>query len=383
MSSFDLTRPVVRELRAARPVAPESLRERVAAGARREPEARFSLPSWYSGRRVALVAVPACLAVAVGVPLIHGLVNSGSPTTVEASRPATYTTEEAFGALPHRARLAPTTTPPTWDGAVTQHVEQLRAVGAPPAQLKTLGKNPGLNASGARLAPSGSRLQDYRASLTIRVDALDTLSPSTQKAMRTVRALGGYVVSAQFNAAKQGYSNLVVRVPITRVQQAIARFSSLGTIAAQDIQITDLQARYNRLAKQIDSISIGIAKVDDKLADPSLSNVDRLRLKQQRARLVSQLQALTTAKGQTVRQARMATISLSLTTEQAAVVHKPHDQGTLGRAFDDAGSILAKEVSWALYALVVLGPIALLALLAFLAVRVGRRYGDRRLLETS
>src|SRR5215217_505282 len=129
MSSFDLTRPVVRELRAARPVAPDSLRERVAAGARREPEARFSPPSWYSVRRVALVAVPACLAVAIGVPLIDGLVNSGSSPTVEASRPATYTTEEAFGALPHRARLAPTTTSPTWDGAVTQHVEQLRAVG--------------------------------------------------------------------------------------------------------------------------------------------------------------------------------------------------------------------------------------------------------------
>src|SRR5215213_10802858 len=79
MSSFDLTSPVVRELRAAKPVAPDAVRERVAAVARREPEARFALPSRYSLRRFALVAVPACLVVAVGVPLIHGLVNSASP----------------------------------------------------------------------------------------------------------------------------------------------------------------------------------------------------------------------------------------------------------------------------------------------------------------
>ena len=62
---------------------------------------------------------------------------------------------------------------------------------------------------------------------------------------------------------------------------------------------------------------------------------------------------------------------------------KPHHRGPLGRALHDAGSILAKEASWALYALIVLGPIALVALAAFLLVRVGRRAADRRLLESS
>src|SRR5215210_2663917 len=88
MSSFDLTSPIVRELRAAKPVAPESVRERVVAVARREPEARFALPSRYSLRRFALVAVPAAFAIAVGVPVIHGLVSSGTPQPqISASRP--------------------------------------------------------------------------------------------------------------------------------------------------------------------------------------------------------------------------------------------------------------------------------------------------------
>lgn len=379
MSSFDLTSPLVRELRAARPVAPDSVRERVAVAASREPEARFALPSRFAVRRFALVAVPACLAVAIGVPVIHGLVSPSRDVEVEASKSVALDGENRLrGEAPRLQPITPATTVPYWD---THADVQRRALAVPKPKTDTGGL--ALTNRGAGIAPNRTRLTDYRASLTLRVDGLDALSPSTQDAMRTVRSLGGYVVSAHFNAAKQGYSELVVRVPINRVQQAIARFSDLGAIAAQNIQITDLQARYNRLAKQVDTLTVQIAKIDDQLADPSLSNVERVRLQHRRSRLVSVLRALTTAKTQTAHQASLATISLTLTTEQGAVVHKKHHQGTIGRAFDDAGSILAKEVSWVLYALVILGPVAALALLAFLLVRVARRYSDRRLLETS
>ena len=375
MSSFDLTRPVVRELRAARPRAPQGLREQVLASARqaREPRLSLSPPSWRRVRRVALVAVPAVVVVGVGAALIHGIANSG-PSRVESlsrSQPASFSRSQPAG-----AKAAGTTR--VWAGkATTTHT--FSQIGAPtPLSLSDRGK-----AAGGGLAPSKGRLQDYRASLTVRVDGLDGLSPSTQKAMRTARVLGGYVVSAQFNAAKQGYSELVFRIPVTRVQQAIARFSELGTIAAQDIQITDLQTQYNRLVKEIGALRIEIAKVDDKLADPALSNADRVRLQQRRARLVATVEALTTTKGQTVKRARLATVSLRLTTEQAVVPHKPHRRGPLGGALDDAGTILARELSWALYAVVVLGPLAAIGLVAFLLVRVARRYSDRRLLESS
>ena len=79
MSSVDLTN----ELRLAKPRAPEQLRERVMALSERpvrEPRFSFSLPSRYTARRVALVAVPAVVAVAVGGAVIHGIANSGAPT---------------------------------------------------------------------------------------------------------------------------------------------------------------------------------------------------------------------------------------------------------------------------------------------------------------
>src|SRR5215218_376525 len=77
MSSFDVTN----ELRLAKPRAPERLRERVMAlGERpvRAPRFSFSLPSRYTVRRVAFVAAPAVIAVAVGGALIHGIANSGT-----------------------------------------------------------------------------------------------------------------------------------------------------------------------------------------------------------------------------------------------------------------------------------------------------------------
>lgn len=356
MSSVDLTN----ELRLAKPRAPEQLRERVLALSEhpvREPRFSFSLPSRYTVRRVALVAVPAVVAVAVGGAAIHGIANSSAPQQHLAHG------EAARGHI---------TTVPAFDAA-TPKARVLRGA-------STLEKAP---ARLSPIAPSENRLQHYQASLTVRVDGLGALSPSTQKAMRITRALGGYIVSAQFRAVKEGASALVVKIPVGHVQQAIAKFSALGTIAAQNIQITDLQAQFNTLVKRIGALRVAIAKVDDKLASTSLSNEDRVKLEQQRARLTANLAALQTSKARTSKRAALATVSLGLTTKEAAAVVKPEHRGPLGRALHDAGRILAKEASWLLYALIVLGPILLLGLAAYLLIRGGRRLSDRRLLESS
>ncbi len=361
MSSSDLTN----ELRLAKPRAPEHLRDRVTAlSARpeRQPRFSFSLPSRYMVRRVAFVAAPAVVAVAVGGALIHGIANSGSPPSQASNAKEALKTPAA---------------PTSWDSAVPSP-DGARVIHG----SGTFSKADKPNALGA-LPPNTTRLQNYQAAMTVRVDGLDQLSPSTQKAMRIARALGGYVVSAQFNAAKQGSSALVFRIPIGHVQQAIARFSGLGTIAAQDIRITDLQAQFNRLVKQVGALRVALAKIDDRLADPSLTNEARVLLEQRRARLAARLEAVRTSKARTTHRASLATVSLNLTTKEAVVPAKVQHRGPLGRALHDAGSILAKEASWALYALLVLGPIAVIALVAFLLVRLGRRVSDRRLLESS
>ena len=71
-------------LRAARPVAPPDLRERVRAVASQpmaEPRRRLVWPV----RRFALVAAPAVVAVALGVAVVHGIVSSGPPSQRRAA----------------------------------------------------------------------------------------------------------------------------------------------------------------------------------------------------------------------------------------------------------------------------------------------------------
>jgi len=363
MTSFDLTSPVVLELRAARPRAPEALRERVHSIARHERRSGFFTyrPTL---RRAVIVAVPACVVAAVGAALIHGLVTgTGSP-----QRKASGTTTGT------RQLLVPEPRPSNaGEMAAPAHLA------SPPILIPRPDK---VVTGNQFLAPTRSRLQNYRAALTVRVDDIDALSSATQDAMRITRALGGYVVSAHFGAAKSGRSSLVVRVPIDHVQQAIARFSDLGKIAAQNIRITDRQAQVDQLGKHIDSLRVRIAKVDDRLADPFLSNEERVQLELKRARLVRALHTLSGRKTSIVRRAQLATVSLTLSTYAVAIA-KPHHRGPLGRALDDAGTILSKEAAWGLYALIVLGPLALLAFAAFLLVRLGRRAADRRLLESS
>src|SRR6266542_4317438 len=327
MTSFDLTSPVVLELRAARPRAPEALRERVHS-----------------------VAVPACIVAAVGAALIHGIVTGAGSSQKQAS------VKEGVQNWPTLKTRAPRS---------SDHALRTAIPAPAPAGSNSL-------TFGPTLAPSKTRLQNYRAALTVRVDDIDALSSATQDAMRITRALGGYVVSAHFGATRSGRSSLVVRVPIDQVQQAIARFSDLGKIAAQNIRITDRQAQVDQLGKHIDSLRVRIAKVDDRLADPFLSNEERVQLELKRARLVRALHTLSGRKTSIVRRAQLATVSLTLSTHAVAIA-KPHHRGPLGRALDDAGTILSKEAAWGLYALIVLGPLALLAFAAFLLVRVGRR----------
>jgi hypothetical protein len=98
-------------------------------------------------------------------------------------------------------------------------------------------------------------------------------------------------------------------------------------------------------------------------------------LQAQRAEARRRLADLRAALGGTREEARLATVQLSLTTEQLDAA--PAEEGAMDKIVD----ILRWEGLAALYVLVVAGPILLLAVLAWLAFRLRRRRGEARLLE--
>jgi uncharacterized protein DUF4349 len=202
---------------------------------------------------------------------------------------------------------------------------------------------------------------------------VDDLSRATQSAVRQTVRLGGYVASANYGTNEaQGDSLLQLRVPVANVQKAIARFTGLGTLLAQRISVVDLQAGVDRINRRL---AAQLKVIETLEAKSDLTAADQARLEAAR-RTVRQL---TRGRTSLERQAAYAKFSLQLTTQKAA--EKQGAPGRFDKFWGDAGDILGKEAIGVLYALVIVGPFAILAALALFGERARRRRADHRLLE--
>ena len=357
---------IVRELRATAPSAPESVRARVrelAAAPAPEPPLRRR----FGGRRVAFVLVPVCLLGLVAGALVAGRGGSGG-----GSRSA------AVGA---ERKLRLEDQAPTAAGTVAQPLQRVphggvqhgaAAGGGAAADSKTF--------SPATLPPAQGRLQHYDVSLSLRVRDQDALSKATNEAMQLARGFGGFVAGVEYSSAEntRGDALLTLRMPIGKIDQAIARFSKLGKIRAQHVSIQDLQAAVNAQNRAILDTRKSIAALQEKLADGSLPAARRLELQHRLAAQQSRLKALLGSRSSTVREGRLATVSLAFTTakRQAGVSHP----GRIGRAAHDAVTLLARVAAGAVYVAILLGPLVALGLVLLVIGRALRRRGESRLL---
>jgi len=322
---------LARELTSSRPVPSPKLQERVYTLGQIEAPPPF----WEkrpSGRRVVLALAIVALFVSVAAAGVTGLGGRSPKQEVFSNQP------RAVPAAPS-TRLQSSSSTSEWGAA------------------KALDRE---------LTPNPARLQQYDATLRLRVKSVEALSDATKRAMTLARALGGYVASVDYSTrgGRRGGAALVLRVPITEVQNALGRLTGLGTILGQRTAVLDVTKRADRESKQI-------AKLERQLetAGPEEAAAIRARLKSLRARHARLL-----------RSARLAKISLAFTTAAPAAAAPP---SRFDRTLDDAGSVLARELQILLYAVIVAGPLLLLGGLAVLAARTQRIRSDRRLLERS
>jgi Domain of unknown function (DUF4349) len=330
------------ELRAARPSASPELRQRVLEIAGRERPARsprFSLPPL---RRVALVAAPAAVAVAVGGALVHGLVHSG---------------KNAVNAAP----------------AVRTRAGESAGVGPLVQSPPQLGEDRALTEKqpfSTALPNTTSRLQQYGAFIRLEVKDLNALSDTTKRAMRFARLVGGYVAYVRYSspAHGQGSAALIVRVPIDRVQDVIEEYSNLGTILSQKVSVVDVTKAVEEESREIARLQALIARLEVGGVTPA----ERYRLSEAKARL----DYLTKHKAATVRRAQFARVTLELATKPK---HAAATSGRFDRTMSDAGGVLLREAEILAYALIVAGPLLLLGA-AFIAAG---RLRDRRLFQRS
>jgi hypothetical protein len=357
------------QLRNATLSAPESLRSRVLATA---PSQRRSLAPRPS-RRLVFALVPATLALAVTAATVHGLTNGSGSQPVSG---AAITTAHGVGAAPSAKRLDK----PAFSGPAGGSAGSASSAGS----LKAA-PAPTSNSAQSTLAPTGSsgRLQHTDASLRVRVPDVEHLSSATRAATRIATSLGGYAQSVDYRTPQRGNGTayLELRVPAQNVQRALQQLAGLGTLVSQNVSVQDLQHSLQVESEQIAQLRRRNTALQKALADPALPDAQRvllqIKLAESKRALAQRLQA---RKG-TVTAGTTARISLVVGTEQSVVTPVPQ-RGRLSRMLHSAVGFLALEATVALYALIVISPLALLGGLGWALARARRRRDEARLLVT-
>jgi Domain of unknown function (DUF4349) len=341
---------LVRDLRALPTAAPGHVRENVRALGEPVPSQTFwSRVPRFNWRRSLLVLAPACVLGLVTAAVIHGVLNSGP------AREATFTRIEAG------ERAAP-----GQSGAE----DQAFSTAQPPSALAT-----------PLPTPTAGRLQDYEAWMTVRVKDLDALSDRANEAMRVARSYGGYVVSLEQSSTsgRPGQADLVLRVPVARVEDALMRLAGLGTVVDRHLSIRDLEQVVQQQRARILKLKLFIARATETLRGSLPADV-RLRLQLQFEEAKRNLSRTTSANRATLREASLSRISLTLTTQKAVGGTTKGGAGRIERAARDAASFLAAAGAVLLFLLIVLSPLIVLALATFWGTRAYRRREERRLL---
>jgi Domain of unknown function (DUF4349) len=349
---------------------PAELRERVRSlrvepvepppASRRLPRLSLRRPRW---RLAPALGLAATVAVIAGI----------AATQTRTSSPIAPST--AIGKADDRQRLQQVQTTATESFATTS--DSAGRAAAPAVK----------SAQAAPVAPlpDGQRAQDYAASLRLAVGTVAELSRSTQTVLDTVRSLGGAVETLQYGTPSAGSGSAVIdlRVPVGRAQEALRRFSALGTITAQQVQIRDLQAGLDQETNRARALRHRVELLKAKLLSPSLTTEARVALEGRLADAQTALESVLRGVHATQQRAAFARFSLELDTGRGTAIAPPAKPGGFERTLDDALGIISVAGRGALFAAIVGGPFVLLAGAGWWLSRRLRRRAARRLLETS
>jgi hypothetical protein len=332
---------LVAELRALPTAAPAPLRERVRAlGEPAQARTTWDRIRGIAWRRALLVLAPACVLVVFAAAVVHGVSNSGS------QREAAFT-------------------------ARGQGVNESEAPPVPDVSgdRRVAGPLPG---------PNPGRYQDYEAWMRVRVT---DLSEQTNEAMRIVRSYGGYVASVEESsvAGQPGQADLVLRVPVARVEEALVRLTHLGIVVERHMSIRDLEQVVRQQRARMLKLKIFIARATEALKGDLPEDV-RLRLQLQLEEAKRNLARTTSANKATLREASLSRISLTLTTQKAVGGATKGGMGRIERTARDAASFLSAAGAVLLFLLIVLSPLVVLAAATIWGTRAYRRREERRLL---
>jgi hypothetical protein len=248
--------------------------------------------------------------------------------------------------------------------------------------VAAVGAAPPSVARDAVTAPAKGRLQDYQAWMRLRVTNTARLSQVAQRAISLTRGFGGYVTRSDVNVAgaRNGSAVVDVRIPVARVQDAIARFSSLGVIVGQHVAVADLQAGYDAAERRAESLRHSLALIEVRLADPKVSAEQRVALLAQRERARHALIGATQTTSELTARGAYARLDLAFSTGAKVAPVVRHEDSRFTKALQQVGDILETVAIAGLFVALLGGPVLVLLGLVLLGRRSRRRRHERELL---
>ena len=323
-------RDVLAELRAAQVTAPDEVRERVRLIVAEAPAPpRRPRITW---RRALVVAVPIAAAVAAAVVVTRP--SHHNQAELQAERPPTVRAQ----AKPEHTTGGTDKLAPTFGSAAN--------AGVP--------------------APIPHRVQSIATTLSLRIATARGVSDAVKRAVQITTSLSGYPASVHEQThGATATANLTLKIPRAHVQQAVTRLAQLGTITAEQVQVTDKTAGLNATDREI-------ARLQKQLVAARAASPPSPKLI---AALTAHIERLQRSEAQTRRTAHYATIKLHLATPAAPV--KKHGHGPL----HGVGVALRWLGIGAVYALAIGVPVAVVLALIWLAARFIRRRREDALLS--
>ena len=210
------------------------------------------------------------------------------------------------------------------------------------------------------------------ASVELEVER-DGLDDATREAISIAGRHGGFVLSTATDTQRTASSTVVVRIPASSFERALADLEALGEVNAEEIsgqdvsqEFVDLEARTRNLEAQ-ETVLL-------RLMEKSVSVSDSIRVQRELQGVQLEIERLTGRLRFLKDQADMGTISLSFV-EVGAPGHKP-PTGVLAKAWARAVDVAMGVVAAVIVGTGFLVPVAIIAAVGFLVLRALRpRFG--------
>ena len=363
---------LVRELRAEAPPVPPTLLERVREIGQ-EPPPRRRVAFLPRRQAVALAALIVVLAAFAG---LLSQVDASGDDDEGAAPAADVEMSDAGGgaeapAIPTVPMVMPRPAPPVAHGEAAKDGD---------TRASTLDREHASAPRVSRRLPS-NRATDVKLWMEVRLADAEELSDAANDSMTITRELGGWVAGSEIDTqGNEGRAELALRVPVTRVEDAIVRLGELGTVTGQQVETVDLQAAIDRREARIETLERAIRTIELRLETEDLTPAQEIDLRLALEDRRNQLSDLRRENRSDRREAATSELTLVLHTKEAPAATKDDEGGAAGAA-DDALRFLGDAGAIALFLVIVLSPVVLLAVLLWLALRSRTRRIETRILE--